>query len=544
VVHFDLSTIPAGSTVTAVKLRLWALNRVDLAGQSVHVHALNEGWSEDVVAWIKRTSPSNWSTAGGSYGAGLTSKALWLIPVNGQVEFTIPAATVQGWIDNPASNHGLLIKPTADGSPGSGEGTAVFASSEYSVVSRRPKLVVTYLPFGSVEALAGVVSPAEHDVTRPGHDLEFRIEAIDPNGTLTNAQVLAGADVIADGLTSPCSFTWRSVPTGEHNLTVKAWSDGGAVRTSAPVPIRSVWTIYEADMSANPGWTLGGAWGYGRPQGRDLCEGYPDPTEGYTGVYVVGYNLAGPYRDVEPAEYATTPAVDCGGFASTRLEFRYWLGVEGSFADHATVQVSSDGSSWSTLWSNPFNSMAGGTWRRMSLDISAVADGESTVYVRWGMGPCDWSEDFCGWNIDDVRITGVRTVPAPDDDGDTIGDEWEEYYLGGSVAAPDGDDDKDGASNLAEWRAGTNPSDASDRLRCGISFEGGDTVITFPRAPVGPFHTGYTRTYSILSRDELRSGSWYVPAGGADIPATPGEARVNLGAAGRQGNYGVSVKIE
>jgi hypothetical protein len=42
----------------------------------------------------------------------------------------------------------------------------------------------------------------------------------------------------------------------------------------------------------------------------------------------------------------------------------------------------------------------------VEYDISDLADGESTVYVRWVMGPTE-DNPYCGWNIDDVQIWGV-----------------------------------------------------------------------------------------------------------------------------------------
>ena len=45
---------------------------------------------------------------------------------------------------------------------------------------------------------------------------------------------------------------------------------------------------------------------------------------------------------------------------------------------------------------------------RSSIDLSAIADGQQTLYLRWTMGPTDDSWQYCGWNIDDVEIWGLR----------------------------------------------------------------------------------------------------------------------------------------
>jgi hypothetical protein len=58
------------------------------------------------------------------------------------------------------------------------------------------------------------------------------------------------------------------------------------------------------------------------------------------------------------------------------------------------------------------------------------------------------------------RIDLQLGIPLADADGDGLGDVWEQRYFGGLSANPAGDPDGDGMSNLREFRAGTNPTDA------------------------------------------------------------------------------------
>ncbi len=44
----------------------------------------------------------------------------------------------------------------------------------------------------------------------------------------------------------------------------------------------------------------------------------------------------------------------------------------------------------------------------MNLDISAVADDQPTVYLRWTMGETDGGWQYCGWNIDDIQVTAYQ----------------------------------------------------------------------------------------------------------------------------------------
>ena len=174
--------------------------------------------------------------------------------------------------------------------------------------------------------------------------------------------------------------------------------------------------VYGYNMNTNPGWTLQGLWAYGQPTGGGGQYGGPDPTSGFTGANVVGYNLSGDYENNLPERYATTPALDFTGYTNVTVSFYRWLGVEQPAYDHAYVRVSNDGSTWTTLWENT-SQVADSAWLYQEFDISSVADDQSTVYLRWVIGPTDYSWQFCGWNVDDVEFIAVSTSTATCDDG-------------------------------------------------------------------------------------------------------------------------------
>ncbi|MHC5114834.1 MAG: choice-of-anchor J domain-containing protein [Planctomycetota bacterium] len=163
---------------------------------------------------------------------------------------------------------------------------------------------------------------------------------------------------------------------------------------------------YEFTMDVLPFWSTQGQWAFGQPTGGGGSTGDPDPTSGHTGAFVYGYNLNGDYGPNIPEHHLTSPPLDCSNYTGVRLSFWRWLGVESSQWDHATVSVSTDGSTYTTIWENA-GSMSDGAWVYQEYDISAIADGQSSVSLRWTMGPTDGSVFYCGWNIDDVRITGL-----------------------------------------------------------------------------------------------------------------------------------------
>ncbi len=168
--------------------------------------------------------------------------------------------------------------------------------------------------------------------------------------------------------------------------------------------------IYENNFDANPGWTTQDLWAFGQPTGGGGEYGGPDPTSGYTGPYVYGYNLSGDYQNNLPERHLTSTPIDCTGKYGVRLNFWRWLGVEQPQYDHAYVRVSNNGTSWTTVWENSAT-ISDTAWQPMNLDISAVADNKPAVYLRWTMGTTDGAWRYCGWNIDDVRLSALICEP-------------------------------------------------------------------------------------------------------------------------------------
>ncbi len=171
-------------------------------------------------------------------------------------------------------------------------------------------------------------------------------------------------------------------------------------------------------LDNNPGWGVSGQWAFGQPTGGGSHN--HDPVAGHTGSFVYGYNLNGDYENNMTARYLTTPPIDCTGIWGVKLRFWRWLGVIDAPYDWATVRVSIDGTTWTTVWDNYGHLISDAAWVQQEIDISAIADGRATVFIQWGMGPTDGSVTYPGWNIDDVEVVGKR-----DCNGNGILDECE-----------------------------------------------------------------------------------------------------------------------
>jgi hypothetical protein len=129
-------------------------------------------------------------------------------------------------------------------------------------------------------------------------------------------------------------------------------------------------------------------------------------TGGHTGNNVLSYNPAGTYYPNIPARTLRSPVIDCTGFQDVQLEFWRWLEVQAFPYDTAKVEVTNGDGNWHTVWANPTTTLRDTAWSRQAIDISTWADNQSTVTIRWTMGPTNGSTQYCGWNIDDIKITG------------------------------------------------------------------------------------------------------------------------------------------
>jgi PKD repeat protein len=198
---------------------------------------------------------------------------------------------------------------------------------------------------------------------------------------------------------------WVMGPTVTDGIG-QGWSIDDVSIVADPTPD----LVYSFPLTTDPGWTKDGAWAFGTPTGG----GTGDPSAAHTGNNVLGYNLSGNYVDSMAAQSLTTTALNCSQLTHTTLKFWRQLAVESATWDHASVEVSTNGSTWTPIWANPLGSIQDGQWGHYSYDISGIADGQATVYIRWVMGPTDGSVTYGGWNIDDIEIWGCVDVYGHD----------------------------------------------------------------------------------------------------------------------------------
>jgi len=149
-------------------------------------------------------------------------------------------------------------------------------------------------------------------------------------------------------------------------------------------------------METDPGWSMEGLWQFGTP-------GYiiTGPSSAFTGTRIVAYNLTGNYENRLSPAYATTPPINCSGASSVTLRFQRWLRLRSG--DTASIEVSTNGTVWTEVWST--HSLLDDSWTTVQYSLPSWVAGSPSVWLRWGIASGQSQNDI-GWNIDDVALLG------------------------------------------------------------------------------------------------------------------------------------------
>ena len=217
-----------------------------------------------------------------------------------------------------------------------------------------------------------------------------------PNGAGTNVAVQLSPDA-------------STLPAGDYTGLL-TFTDGatGATETRKLALSISAPRRYFEGLDQDPGWSRQGQWEFGRPQGLGGAQnGHADPDSGKSGTNVFGVNLAGDYvKSGGGPYYLTAGPWNFTGMAHLALQFARWLNTDAAPFATATVEISNDGINWNSVYANDTSPVTDFEWTTVLYDISAWADNQPAVYVRWGYGASPMAFVYSGWNIDDVAILG------------------------------------------------------------------------------------------------------------------------------------------
>jgi hypothetical protein len=147
---FDLTSIASQSVdVEAASLTLTTLATSSSAGTAITPYRVTSAWGEgngtcygsgSGASWNTSVdSSTEWTTPGGDFGAAAGPPVT--VGRTGTFEFPISAAIVQGWIDAPSTNHGVLL---ASHNETTGDEYKDFCTKEDAAAANRPSLTISY----------------------------------------------------------------------------------------------------------------------------------------------------------------------------------------------------------------------------------------------------------------------------------------------------------------------------------------------------------------------------------------------------------------
>jgi hypothetical protein len=156
---FDLSVIPAGSTITSVTLGVFCSQAANVNSETIALHRAQSDWGEGAsvaspggsgtaampgdATWLHTFFPSAfWTAAGGDFAATPSGTT----QVAGAASYLFPSqpglvADAQAWLDNSAPNFGWCVI----GNEATTNTSKRFDSREGASVANRPTLTVTYI---------------------------------------------------------------------------------------------------------------------------------------------------------------------------------------------------------------------------------------------------------------------------------------------------------------------------------------------------------------------------------------------------------------
>ncbi len=175
---------------------------------------------------------------------------------------------------------------------------------------------------------------------------------------------------------------------------------------------------FEDTIAAKTTWTLAGEFEIDKPLGRGGNRGYADTEIAHNEEFVLGTDLTGAevingIQNVTPGDYekqlradqyfAETNEFDCYYYKNIRLMFYRWLNIAAD--DRASVYVTTTDST-SCVWKNT-SEMTDKNWTFQNIDLKKMANRQSSVKVKFALGPTSKNWTYSGWNIDDVALVGT-----------------------------------------------------------------------------------------------------------------------------------------
>jgi hypothetical protein len=232
--RWELSQMPAGATVTSATV---TLNISNPSPQTYGAYELKRAWSEGQVNWNVAATGMPWATAGAKGATDRGSQIASVTPTNiAPYTFTIPASVVQGWLNAPSTNNGIVLAHATnfDG----------FAFDTREGASP-PKLTINYTTSGAgtdtTPPESTIVSGPSSTVSSTSASFTF---SSSESGSTFECRLDGGA---YGSCTSPISYA--NLSNGSHTFEVRATDAAG--NTDA-TPASRTWMVDTTAAQSDP----------------------------------------------------------------------------------------------------------------------------------------------------------------------------------------------------------------------------------------------------------------------------------------------------
>jgi uncharacterized repeat protein (TIGR01451 family) len=230
-IKFDLTSVPAGSTVTSATLKLH-LSKTSSGPQGIALHRATMDWGEgtsqaageegaganatdrDVTWFYTFFNTGTWNTPGGDFVA--TGSATTSVDQVGMYQWTGAGLTadVQQWVNNRGTNFGWILT----GNEAAGPSSKRFDTKENMVPGNRPVLTVEYTTAG---AATWAITKTHSGNFRQGDAADTYTVNVRNSGSGPTAGTATVTDTLPAGL----------APTPADNGVINGWTVSSSGQT-------------------------------------------------------------------------------------------------------------------------------------------------------------------------------------------------------------------------------------------------------------------------------------------------------------------------
>ena len=245
-VRFTSSSLPPGALVTSATLTLTFRDQV--AGHVLRGYYIKNSWSPSMVGWRMRDFFALWNVPGAKgLGTDISSTAAfvdttWTGQGNVRKTYALDAATVQGWINSPSTNFGLVLFNNTINNR-----ALRLMTSESTPSANRPILTINYTLPDTQAPTVSLTAPVGGSTYDWNTAVTVTATASDNTGIAGVQFLVDGTTLGAEDTTPPYEATYNTgTLDAPHVLTARARDAAGNVTTAASITI----TVNHPDTQA------------------------------------------------------------------------------------------------------------------------------------------------------------------------------------------------------------------------------------------------------------------------------------------------------